>query len=267
MEFYLSGGSPMFYKPLWFLILSSFINYTFIGCSTVRIRQLYEIQPNDKIRNAFTSAGEKIRFDNKGGFHYALEEPGIAGIMKSGDWIVFRMRDIKEIHKTSPEITKSKKLLRNQKITEVITLNYDLVRFDSASGIYDDSDKTIKGINTNGIKESYKLKSLTGARIVAPDIISMDSLMRNKDASIAEIVTNDQKLIIFDRLGGMFVEASNVLVGYTMKGSLVRLDGNQIETVYVDHPFSLGTFIIGSSLAGLILYFGLIIPLIRDAED
>jgi hypothetical protein len=238
-----------------------------MGCSAVRIRQLYEIQPNDKIRNAFTLAGEKIRFDHKGGFHYAVEDPGIAGIMKSGDWIVFRMRDVKEIRKISPEITKSKKLLRNQKIIEVTTLNYDLVQFDSVGGIYDESDKTIKGFNINGIEESYELKSLKGARTVTPNIISIDSLMRNKDLSIAEILTNDQKLFIFNRQGGMFVEASNVLVGYNMKGSLIRLDRDQIETVYVNHPFSLGTFIMGSSLGGLSLYFGLILPLSRDVGD
>ena len=254
----------MFYKPLLFLILFSFLNYTFIGCSIVRIRQLNEIQPNDKIRNVITPSGENIRFDYKDGYHYMLEEPGIAGISNGGFWAALQMKYIKEIRRTSPKIIKSKKQLRNQKIIELITFNYDLVQFDSAGGIYVDSDKTIKGFTQNGKEEIYKLNSIIGCRIELPEIISKDHLFLMKDQFIAEVVTNDNKLIIFDRRGGMFVEVSNVLVGYTMKGSLIRLDQNQIETVYINHPFLFGPFIIGTSLGLLFFYYKVVVPSTYD---
>lgn len=244
----------MMQKTLKVFILLIFINYTFIGCSVIRIRQLSKIQPKEKIRNVIKPSGDKIRFDYKGGYHYLLEAPAVAGITKNGFWAIIRMRDVKEIRTTNPKITKSKKQLRNQKIIELVTLNYDVVQFDSAGGIYDDSDKTIKGLNQIGKEETYKLNTIIGCRIVPPDIVSKDSLKEHKDLSIAEVVTGDQKLIIFDRRGGMFVEASNVLVGYTMKGSLIRLNRDQVDIVYVNHPMPIGTLIIGSSLVVLFVW-------------
>lgn len=235
-----------------------------MGCSIVRIRQLNEIQPNDKIRNVITPSGENVLFDYKNGYHYMLEEPGIAGISKGKFWAALQMKYIKELRSTNPKIIKSKKRLRNQKIIELITFNYDLVQFDSAGGIYDDSDKTIKGFTQSGKEEIYKLNAIMGCRIELPEIISKERLFLMKDQFIAEVVTNDKKLIVFDKRGGMFVEASNVLVGYTMKGSLIRLDRDQIETVYVNHPFPFGPFIIGSSLGILIFYYLVVVPSTYD---
>lgn len=264
MELSLSGGSLMFYKPLWLLILFSFINYSFIGCSVVRIRQLNEIQPNDKIRNVTTLSGEIFRFDYKGGYHYMLEEPGIAGISNRGFWAALQIKYIKEIRSTSPKIIKSKKQLRNQKIIELVTLNYDLVQFDSVGGIYSDSDKIIKGFTQSGKEEIFKLNSIIGCRIELPEIISKDRLFLMKDQFIAEVITSDERLIIFDKYGGMFVEATNVLVGYTMKGSLIRLDRDQVESIYVNHPFPFGPFIIGTSLGLLFFYYKVVLPSTYD---
>lgn len=245
-------------------MLFSFINYAFLGCTAVYRRQLNEIQPNDKIRNAITPSRDKIRFDYKNGYHYMLEAPGIAGITESGFWAVIQMKYIKEIRSTSPKIIKSKKELRNQKIIELITNDNTLVKFDSAGGIYDNSDEIVEGLNQHGYEESYKMNSIMGCRITPPGIISKDHLFLMKDQFIAEVVTSEEKLITFDEQGGMYVEASNVLVGFTKEGSLIRLNQNQIDFVYVKHPVPVATFImgslLGSFLGAVLIYYYLIIP-------
>jgi hypothetical protein len=241
----LSGESFMFLKSLKLILLFSFINYAFWGCTVTYKAQRFEILPNDIIEKVITPSGEEIKFDYKGGYHYMLEDPGILGRKKNGNWVVFRLRDIREIHKTSPKITKWKKYLRNQKITELITLNNTLLRFNPRGGIYDDSDGKIEGLNQKSHEVTYRLKSIKGARIELPEIISKDSLLEIKNQFIAEVLTNNQELIIFDWRGGMFVEASNVIVGFDPKGSPIKLNSDQIDIAYVKQPDPGLTFFAG----------------------
>lgn len=226
----------MFYKLFWLGIIISFINYTFMGCATVNKKRLYEINPHDRIKKITIPDGQQIKFDSRGGFLVQVEKAGIAGRTVKGYWVFLQLEDIKEIHKTSPPITRSIKQLRNQKIIELVSNENILVRFDSTGGRYDDSDYTIKGVKKNGVEETYQLRFTKGARIILPDNISIDSLLETKDQFIAEILTSDQRLIIFDKHGGFYVEPSNVVVGYTPKGSLVKLNRDQIDIGYVNQP-------------------------------
>lgn len=238
------------------IILFLFINYS-LGCSVMHLRQLKEVRPKEYIRAAITPSGKKIGFDHKNGYHYTLGDSAIVGISKSGYWVILRMKYVKEIRKTSPKMVRSSKDLRNQEIIELVTKNNTVVQFNDAGGIYDDSDNTIKGLNLDGNEESYKLKSIMGARVEPPCIVSKDSLMEMKDPFIKEVVTSEQKLVILDRRGGMFVEPSNVLVGYNTKGDLVRLNRDQIDTVYAELPFlsaNFRDFIIGGTLGAMIFY-------------
>ena len=91
----------------------------------------------------------------------------------------------------------------------------------------------------------FDLKSTMGARISSPETISEDSLLERKDQFIAEILTSDQRLIIFDKRGGIFVEPSNVIVGFTPNGSLVRLNRDQVDVGYVNQPEPVTTFFMG----------------------
>ena len=142
----------MFYKLFWLGIIISFINYTFMGCATV-YKQLYEINPHDRIKKIIMPEGQQIKFDSRWGFLVQVEKTGIAGRTVKGYWVFLQLKDIKEIHKTSPKITRSIKQLRNQKIIELVTNENILVRFDSTGGRYDDSDYTIKGVKKMGLRK------------------------------------------------------------------------------------------------------------------
>ena len=54
----------MFYKLFWLGIIISFINYTFMGCATV-YKQLYEINPHDRIKKIIMPEGQQIKFDSR----------------------------------------------------------------------------------------------------------------------------------------------------------------------------------------------------------
>ena len=86
-----------------------------------------------------------------------------------------------------------------------------------------------------------------------PQYISEDSLLENKDLTIAEILTNDQRVIVFDRRGGIFVEPSNVVVGSTPNGSIVRLNRDRVDFGYVDLPEPGTTFFLNFMGAPLLL--------------
>lgn len=219
----------MSFKWFWLVILFSFITYTFINCVEARKKLSYEIHPHDHIKVVFTPEGQQIKFDSRGGFLVQLEKTGIAGRTVKGNWIFLQLKDVKEIHTTSPILTNWRSRLRDKKITEVVTKDNILVRFNPEGAVYIDSIRTIKGVNQNGYEEIYQLKAIKGGRFNLPEIISKDSLLKRKDQFIAEILTNDQKLIIFDKRGGIFVEPSNVIVGFTTKGSIVRLNRDQID--------------------------------------
>ena len=144
--------------------------------------------------------------------------------------------NVVELHRTSPSIIRlwNKKRLRGKKILEVITTNSTLVRFDSTGGLYDDSQRTIKGNDIYGEEKIYDLKSTMGARDSIAEDISKENFLENKDQFIAEVLNKDQRLIVFDKKGGMFVEASNIVVGYKRDGSIVKLNPDQIEVIRIN---------------------------------
>lgn len=234
-----------------------------MGCATV-YKQSYEINPHDHITKIIIPDSQRIKFDSRGGFLIPLEKAGIAGRTVKRNWVFLQLKDIKEIHKTSPQITRSIKQLRNQKIIELVTNENVLVRFDSAGGRYDDSDYTIKGVKQNGVEKIYQLRFTKGARINLPDNISMDSLTETKDQFITEILTSDQRLIIFDRHGGFYIEPSDFVVGFTPKGSLVKLNRDQIEIGYVNQPPKPETIFFMSLLGGPLLLITFVSLLYSD---
>jgi hypothetical protein len=182
--------------------------------------------------------GQQMQFDHQGGFFLQLEKPGIVGRTLEGEWVFIKLDDVFELHGTSPQIIKlwKKRELRNQKIIEVINKDGTLVRFDSNGGVYDDSKLTVRGNERDGEERVFGWKSTVGARLFSPESISKDSLLENWDQSISEVLTNDQELFIFERYGGMFVEPSNIVVGFTPKGSRVKLDRDQINFLKVERP-------------------------------
>jgi hypothetical protein len=242
----------MVYKWLSLIILFCFINNIFIGCTSWHKKLFYEINSQDHIKKVVKPDGQIIRFDFRGGFLFHIENPGIAGRTIKGSWVVLQLNDVKELHKTSPKITNWRSRLRGKKITEVITKESKVIGFNTDGAVYVDSIKIIKGITLENEEVKYQLMSIKGARTELPEIISKDSLLKN-DLFIAEILTNDNKLIIFDRLGGIFVEPSNVVAGFTPKGSIVRLNRDQVDIGYVNKLEHGTTFMAGLIASPLLL--------------
>lgn len=249
----------MFYKPLWLIILFSFINYTFIGCTVVYRKQLFEVKPQDHIKKVTLTSGEIVRFDYRGGFLVQFEEPGIAGRTPKGDWVFTKMDKVVELHRTSPSIIRlwDKKRLHGKKILEIITTNSTLVRFDSTGGLYDDSQRTVKGNDIYGNEKIYDLKSTIGARDSMAEDITKENFSENKDQFIAEVLNKDQRLIVFDKKGGMFFEASNIVVGYKRDGSIVKLNPDQIEVVRINQQSPELTFF-GGLIVGMTVFFAFV---------
>ena len=164
--------------------------------------------------------------------------------------------NVVELHRTSPSIIRlwNKKRLRGKKILEVITTNSTLVRFDSTGGLYDDSQRTIKGNDIYGEEKIYDLKSTMGARDSIAEDISKENFLENKDQFIAEVLNKDQRLIVFDKKGGMFVEASNIVVGYKRDGSIVKLNPDQIEVIRINQQSPELTFFWGL-IVGMTVFF------------
>jgi hypothetical protein len=258
----------MFNKPLWLLIFFSFINYTFVGCTVVYTKQLFEVKPHNHIKKVTLTSGEVVRFDYRGGYLVQFEKPGIAGRTSKGDWVFTKMENVVELHRTSPSIIRlwNKKRLRNKKIIEVITTNSTLVRFDSTGGSYDDSKRTVKGSDIYGSEKIYNLKSTMGARVSIAKDISKENFLENKDQFIAEVLNKDQRLIVFDKKGGMFVEASNIVVGYKRDGSIVKLNSDQIDIVCINQQSPELSFF-GGFIIGVSVFFAFVGQHFYDNDD
>jgi hypothetical protein len=234
----------MFTRLVSTLVLLAFINFL-VGCSTnVRLakEELPQKKVEEKITEVILTTGEVVKFDSRGGSYITSK---IVGVKADGKPAEISFESITEIRTSRPQVI-SKEDVTDQKIVEVVLLNWTIGIFDDQGGkselaampdeegrTSDITERVIAGRTKDGTEVKVSFDKIRELRISKPDTISTEDLLADGDQHIAEVVVRDLYLVSFDEDGGRLEGKGPAVAGFTELGRSVQIGLDDILYVRV----------------------------------
>lgn len=237
-----------------FFLTLSLMNYL-VGCYSSEQVSSSEMKTEDyKIIEAIFPDGKVIKFNSNGGT-YEVVDKAISGISEDSSKVLLPINQIKEIRKN---IVSSVPLeeLKGKKITEVVNKSNRIYEFNEAGGVLTDNGNAIKGKIINGYEINLKLDLLKEIHTERPELIDIANLTNIKPADIKQVVTQENELITFNKMGCEFLFNFGVISGVTDKNKQVNFNGDDVLYVNVKKMESLQTTLL---VAGVVIGVGLIV--------
>jgi hypothetical protein len=257
----------MLFRSIALIVLIAFINLIFIDCSgRITIKKTpAEVAAVEKITKAILPSGEVISFDKAGATFAEYKKERIVGKTPDGKILSLPAENISEVRGSSPKFYRRLEDLRGKRISELFGKERKLIRFYADGAYYDDADSLIKGTTIEGKQFSEKIQSILGARVASPEVILKDELVSKKDRSIAEVITDSGKIILFNTFGGKFYKAHSALSGSTKEGKYVEVDADEILYVTVEKYYP-SRAIVGT-IGALLLFVGFVFLLALATKE
>jgi hypothetical protein len=215
------------------LIILSFFNLILSCKQTEKVSKDEVYLADEKIIAAIYPNGDEISFIEKGAEYLVLKSV-LMGKNSTGKDIILSIQDIEEMRKAVlPSVQSSE--IGNRKITEVVTKQDRVYKFDSKGGSYKSDVDEIVGELEGNVPAKFKSKNLTSIHIDHPELYKISDFTKEENYFVPQVVIkNSNKLITFGENGAKYVENKSVLSGITSDNEEVILDASEVLYVKIE---------------------------------
>ena len=256
------------------LLIPVFLLYTlFAGCfeppkTTVKILPDEPIPVSEKIVGLVTRDGKKITFDDRGGSYTGSFL--ITGETVDGQKVSLTSGTVTEFRLTIPDAV-SWDSLKGRRVTEVVTRDGHLMKFDGKGGHLNLASMVIVGADSAGEVDSFARERLREIRITRARTATLQQVVTDSTLKVVELVTNSGLLYTLNPNACTIQNRANTIDGISVSPHrYVQIPLDEILYLQVERVDPTGraitTFlsviVVAAMVAGLLL---LIIALTKES--
>ena len=253
-------------KVMSLILLLTFINLQF-SCSITTEQKYYPNEArnvSEKISSVVLRNGERIEFERGGNIN--RKSSGIRGVTPIGDSIFVPFSEIQELRTGIPKIVQPENSSLS-KISEVITSDNSLIRFDTNSYESARMSWQVKGNTVSGKIVYLQKEDIKQFRTGYVESISLNDFMKNKTISITELILNDDKIVIFCKnSAGYYEMQKDNISGWTKDLKHVNIDFDRVLYVNIEKSdIGLSVLATVGAIAGVAAGIFLIILALKES--